>query len=149
MPPPPWDGAGGVQEAHNQDDSDEEQEQEQDEDLELMEVPGAEAPFPSDEYLALADSLTQLHVANFAPGRLAEAVAAAGERGVLCGRCALCAGARVRARERGPCAPHPGVPGACVGSQLAVRCTATASNPPCRSLPAETFFRGRKRWAAA
>lgn len=54
-------------------------------------------PFPSDEYIALADSLTQLHVANFAPDRLLEAVNAAGGRGVQqapsygCRVCALCA----------------------------------------------------------
>jgi hypothetical protein len=54
----------------------EDSEEGQEDDLDLDE----QHPFPSDEYMALADSLTQLHVANFAPARLAEAVAAAGER---------------------------------------------------------------------
>jgi hypothetical protein len=45
-----------------------------DEDLEGDE----QHPWPSDEFLALADSLTQLHVANFAPVRLTEAAQLAG-----------------------------------------------------------------------
>ncbi|KAI8477153.1 MAG: hypothetical protein J3K34DRAFT_455469 [Monoraphidium minutum] len=54
---------------------------ETDEDLEdeddLMDAEGEQHPFPSDEYIVLADSLTQLHVANFAPARLSDAVSAA------------------------------------------------------------------------
>jgi hypothetical protein len=65
-------------------------------------------PFPSDEYLALAESLTNLHVANFAPFRLREAATAAGwERRGRQGarpaapRCACCS-ARCRAGQSRP-----------------------------------------------
>ena len=49
-----------------------------DEEGDLLMAGDEQHPFPSDDYIALAESLTQLHVANYAPARLTDAVAAAG-----------------------------------------------------------------------
>jgi len=69
------DPAADLDELDNEESEDQEQDQEDD-------LPGDEEqhPYPSDEYLALAESLRELHVANFSPQRLTDAVTAAGER---------------------------------------------------------------------
>ena len=132
----------GAEGPHDLDDEDSEEDQELEQDLEALmgvdEGPiSGEGPFPSDEYLALAESLTQLHVANFAPARLAEAVTAAGER-------ARAANAVLRPQLRGVAVPpRPGRLRACV-AQLSAACLCSSSLCPARA-SADNIFRARRR----